>query len=272
MPDFVTRCGYIRCVNATLSPQRIIVRSAVGLVSALGACVALAAPATAAPTADPVGTDHIGPTVLGGLSGDLRDCARLKCVALTFDDGPGEHTDELLDTLADYDAKATFYVLGSKVAGNTDTLQQMAEEGHEIGNHSWDHDDLATLSAGDVEKDMARTNDVIREATGTEPATVRPPYGSLDDTARSAIDQALVLWDVDTLDWQSRDADAVTDVTLDETAPGSVVLFHDIHESTVEAIPSVLAGLHRQGYHFVTVDELFPDVLEPGDVYTDARL
>ncbi|WP_304455187.1 polysaccharide deacetylase family protein [Nocardiopsis sp. YSL2] len=255
-------------MNATLSSQRIIIRSAVALVSALGACAALAAPAAAAPTA----ADHVGPSVVGGLSGELRDCTRLKCVALTFDDGPGAYTDELLDVLADHDAQATFYVLGSKVAGNTDTLRRMAEEGHEIGNHSWDHDDLATLSARDVEKDMARTNEAIREATGIEPATMRPPYGSLDGTARSAIDQALVLWDVDTLDWQSRDADAVTEVTLDETSPGSVVLFHDIHESTVEAIPSVLKGLHRQGYHFVTVDELFPDTLKPGDVYTDARL
>ncbi|WP_053617550.1 polysaccharide deacetylase family protein [Nocardiopsis sp. NRRL B-16309] len=259
-------------MNATLSSQRILVRSAVAVVSAVSACAALAAPAAAAVPDVPGPAGYATSAVVGGLSGGPLDCAQLKCVALTFDDGPGEHTDELLDTLAGYDAQATFYVLGSKVAGNTGTLQRMVEEGHEIGNHSWDHADLATLSAGAVEKDMERTNEAIREATGTEPVTMRPPYGSLDDTARSAIDQPMVLWDVDTLDWQSRDADAVTDVTLDETAPGSVVLYHDIHESTVEAVPEVLKGLHRQGYHFVTVDELFADTMKPGDLYTDARL
>ncbi|GAB2488192.1 polysaccharide deacetylase family protein [Nocardiopsis aegyptia] len=261
-------------MNATLSPQRTFIRPAVALVSALSACAALAAPAAAAAAVPDVPGPAGYPTsaVVGGLSGEPLDCARLKCVALTFDDGPGAYTDELLDTLAGYDAQATFYVLGSKVAHHTDTLQRMVEEGHEVGNHSWDHADLATLSADAVEKDMERTNEAIREATGTEPATMRPPYGSLDDTARSAIDQPMVLWDVDTLDWQSRDADTVTDVTLDETAPGSVVLFHDIHESTVEAVPAVLKGLHRQGYHFVTVDELFSDGMEPGDLYTDARL
>ncbi|RKS08619.1 peptidoglycan/xylan/chitin deacetylase (PgdA/CDA1 family) [Nocardiopsis sp. Huas11] len=257
-------------MNETLSPQRIIIRSAVALGTALGACAALASPAAAAVA--PAATDHVGSAVVGGLSGNPRDCAQLKCVALTFDDGPGEYTDEVLDDLAVYDAQATFYVLGSKVGGNTDILQRMTREGHQVGNHSWDHADLATLSADEVDEDMDRTNEAIREATGTEPTTMRPPYGSLDDTARSAIDQAVILWDVDTLDWESRDADAVTEVTMDETGPGSVVLFHDIHESTAEAVPSVLKRLHRQGYHFVTVDELFQDTLEPGDVYTDARL
>jgi peptidoglycan/xylan/chitin deacetylase (PgdA/CDA1 family) len=265
--------GYIRCVNATLSPGLIAARSAVVLALSLGACAAAASPAAAVPASPAAPADHAdgGSPVVGGLSGNPLDCSRLKCVALTFDDGPGEHTGELLDALAEFDAHATFYVLGSKVEGNTGTLRRMAEDGHEIGNHSWAHDDLAGMSAGDVERDIDRTNEAIREATGEEPTTVRPPYGSLNGTVRSTVDQALVLWDVDTLDWKSRDAGKVTEAALDDAAPGSVVLFHDIHESTVEAIPRVLAGLHRQGFHFVTVDELFPDALEPGGVYTDAR-
>ncbi|PDP84999.1 polysaccharide deacetylase [Glycomyces fuscus] len=211
----------------------------------------------------------------GGLSaqGHTLDCRRLKCVALTFDDGPGEHTDQLLDSLAEYDAHATFYVLGSLVREFPEPLERMAEEGHELGNHTWKHGDLAQMSADEVRKDIERTNEAVREVTGSVPPTIRPPYGSLNGTVRRAVDQPLVLWDVDTLDWKSRDTDEVSAQALDNTVPGSVVLFHDIHETSVKAVPDVLAGLHRQGYHFVTVTDIFGyQEMEPGGVYTDAQL
>lgn len=210
-----------------------------------------------------------------GLSaqGHTLDCQRLKCVALTFDDGPGEHTGKLLDSLAEYDARATFYVLGSLVDEFPEPVERMAEEGHELGNHTWKHDDLAQMSAKEIKKDIERTNEAVREVTGSDPPTIRPPYGSLNGTVRRSVDQPLVLWDVDTLDWRSRDTEDVSEQALDNTVPGSVVLFHDIHETSVEAIPDVLAGLHRQGYHFVTVTDIFGyQELAPGDVYTDARL
>ncbi|WP_435113831.1 polysaccharide deacetylase family protein [Nocardiopsis synnemataformans] len=211
----------------------------------------------------------------GGLSaqGPTLDCQRLKCVALTFDDGPGEHTDRLLDSLAEYDAHATFYVLGSLVDEFPAPVERMAEEGHELGNHTWKHDDLAKMSADEIRKDIERTNAAVREVTGSDPLTIRPPYGSLNGTVRKTVEQPLVLWDVDTLDWKSRDSEDVSSEALDNTVPGSVVLFHDIHETSVEAIPDVLAGLHRQGYHFVTVSDIFGyQGMESGDVYTDARL
>ncbi|MCP3012281.1 polysaccharide deacetylase family protein [Nocardiopsis dassonvillei] len=211
----------------------------------------------------------------GGLSaqGHTLDCQRLKCVALTFDDGPGEHTDRLLDSLAEYDAHATFYVLGSLVDDFPAPVERMAEEGHELGNHTWKHDDLAKMSADEIRKDIERTNAAVREVTGVEPPTIRPPYGSLNGTVRKTVEQPLVLWDVDTLDWRSRDTEDVSAAALDNTVPGSVVLFHDIHETSVRAIPDVLAGLHRQGYHFVTVTDIFGyQGMESGDVYTDARL
>ncbi|WDZ93613.1 polysaccharide deacetylase family protein [Nocardiopsis sp. HUAS JQ3] len=211
----------------------------------------------------------------GGLSaqGHTLDCDRLKCVALTFDDGPGEHTDRLLDGLAEYDAHATFYVLGSLVDEFPAPVERMAEEGHELGNHTWKHDDLAQMSADEIRKDIERTNAAVREVTGVEPPTIRPPYGSLNGTVRKTVEQPLVLWDVDTLDWKSRDTDEVSAAALGNTVPGSVVLFHDIHETSVEAIPDVLEGLHRRGYHFVTVTDIFGyRGMESGDVYTDARL
>jgi peptidoglycan/xylan/chitin deacetylase (PgdA/CDA1 family) len=210
-----------------------------------------------------------------GLSaqGHTLDCQRLKCVALTFDDGPGEHTDQLLDSLAEYDAHATFYVLGSLVSEFPEPVERMAEEGHELGNHTWKHGDLAQMSADEVRKDIKRTNEAVREVTGSDPPTIRPPYGSLNGTVRRAVDQPLILWDVDTLDWRSRDVAKVSGQALDNTVPGSVVLFHDIHETSVKAVPDVLAGLHQQGYHFVTVTDIFGyHEMEPGGVYTDAQL
>ena len=218
------------------------------------------------------GNDDVPP--LGeGLSAEGSDlnCERLKCVALTFDDGPGEHTEELLDMLAEYDARATFYVLGSLVGEFPEVLERTAAEGHEIGNHSWKHDDLTGLSDGGVAKDLERTNRAVEEVIGSEPLTLRPPYGALNGTVRRSADMPIILWDVDTLDWQSRDTAAISDHALTHSVPGSVVLFHDIHPTSVQAVPEVLEGLHRQGYHFVSVTDIFHGELEPGDVYTDAQ-
>ncbi|GAA1077867.1 polysaccharide deacetylase family protein [Nocardiopsis metallicus] len=204
--------------------------------------------------------------------GTTLDCQRLKCVALTFDDGPGEHTEELLDHMAEYEAKGTFYVLGSLVAEFPEIVGRTHAEGHEMGNHTWKHDDLTTLSADGVAKDLERTDKAIEKVTGELPATLRPPYGALNGTVRSATPHPIILWDVDTMDWQSRDTAAVAKHALEETVPGSVVLFHDIHKSSVDAIPDVLDGLHRDGYHFVTVSDIFGlDGMDPGEVHTDAR-
>ncbi|GAA1077873.1 polysaccharide deacetylase family protein [Nocardiopsis exhalans] len=236
------------------------------LLLASGLVLSASVPAAAAPTAP---ADRI---FRGEDSSDRApDCTEAKCVALTFDDGPGEYTDELLDVLDEHDAKATFYVLGSKIGKFEDTVERMAEDGHEVGNHTWDHEDLATLSADQIKDDLERTDRAIADVTGEKPATMRPPYGSLSDTAREAIHHPILLWDVDTLDWQHRDSDKILDITLDETDQGSVVLFHDIHESSVDAIPDVLDELADQDYEFVTVTDLFEDDLEPGTAYSDAR-
>ncbi|MFI6575998.1 polysaccharide deacetylase family protein [Nocardiopsis sp. NPDC050513] len=202
---------------------------------------------------------------------DTLDCGRLKCVALTFDDGPGEHTDALMDTLGEYDATATFYVLGSLVDEFPEAVERMAAEGHELGNHTWDHDDLSGKSAEAIESDMARTNRAVRDVIGSDPPSMRPPYGALNGTVRKNVGLPIILWDVDTMDWRSRDTHEVAEYAIEHSTSGSVVLFHDIHESSVRAIPDVLTELHRQGFHFVSVTELFDGTLEPGDVYTDAR-
>lgn len=199
------------------------------------------------------------------------DCDNVKCVALTFDDGPGRYTDELLDILDENDAKATFYLLGSKLDSYSAEVERMVDEDHEVGNHTWDHADLADLSAGEIKEDLDRTDKAIKDVTGQMPTTMRPPYGSLSDTARETIDKPMLLWDVDTLDWQHRDPETTVDIAAEETDEGSVLLFHDIHETTVDAIPDVLDTLSEDGYEFVTVDEMMGSEVESGSAYSDAR-
>ncbi len=197
------------------------------------------------------------------------DCDRVPCVALTFDDGPGADTALLLDHLDAYSAKATFYVLGQLTASDPDTVRRAAEAGHEVANHSWKHDNLATKSGGAVREDIESTWAAIEDAAGAERTTVRPPYGSFNETTQANVDYPLILWDVDTLDWEHRDTDRTVEAAVSGTQPGSIVLFHDIHRPTVDAIPEVLSRLHARGYHFVTVTELFADrTLEPGVAYT----
>ncbi|MBR8743099.1 polysaccharide deacetylase [Nocardiopsis sp. MG754419] len=199
------------------------------------------------------------------------DCDKVKCVALTFDDGPGPYTDELLDILDEHDAKATFYLLGSNVDGHGDEIERMVDEDHEVGNHTWDHEDLATLSSDEIEDDLDRTDRAIEDVTGEAPTTMRPPYGSLSDTARETIDKPIMLWDVDTLDWQNRDPDTILDISTEETSEGSVLLLHDIHETSVEAVPDVLETLSDDGYEFVTVSEMMGSDIDAGTAYSDAR-
>lgn len=196
------------------------------------------------------------------------DCDRVPCVALTFDDGPGEHTGRLLDMMDGYNAKGTFYLPGMLAEEFPDLAARITEEGHEVGAHSWKHDDLAGKSASGVSDDSVRTAEAIEKATGEWPQTMRPPYGSFNATTKRSVGAPLVLWDVDTMDWKVRDAGKVADTALEQTRPGSIVLMHDIHGTTVDAVPEILKGLHAKGYHFVTVSQLFSDLeMDEGTVY-----
>lgn len=215
--------------------------------------------------------------VLAGQSDQARrvDCTRVRCVALTFDDGPGKHTGRLLDILAERGARATFFVLGRLAAEDEfGLLRRMVAEGHELGNHSWDHSDLTRLSPQAIRDQLDQTQQIVRWRTGVDMRLMRPPYGATDDrVAEEARRQGLaqILWDADTFDWRHRDSSLVVR-HAEEAEPGSVVLMHDIHESTVEAVPGVLDRLSEQGYEFVTVSELFGDhPLHPGASYRDAR-
>ncbi|WP_133910879.1 polysaccharide deacetylase family protein [Streptomyces sp. NBC_00582] len=195
------------------------------------------------------------------------DCRRVKCVALTFDDGPVADTQRLLRILKDRGVSATFYLVGKNVQRYPSTARDAARAGHQIGNHSWDHADLTRLSAAAVRSQFSRTDAAIKQATGKKPTTVRAPYGAHNATVRAAAARPLVHWSVDTLDWKYRDTARIIRVVNANTRPGDIVLLHDIHRTTVDAVPGIIRALTARGFHFVTVDQLFaPATLPVGKV------
>lgn len=199
-----------------------------------------------------------------GKNSQAVDCMVKKCIALTFDDGPGPYTEQLLDYLDDYDAKATFFVVGSRVGEYDDVAKQIHQRGHQIGAHSWDHDDLTSKGSEGVIDDTTRTNQAIFDATGVEVEVMRPPYGATNNSVVRAVDMPQILWSVDTEDWRYRDSDRVAEHVKDSVGRGDIVLMHDIHKSSVNAVPEILESLTEDGYEFVTVDTLLGDDLEVG--------
>ena len=221
----------------------------------------------------PVSLKEPDPDIRRGLHLEYArvDCALARCVALTFDDGPMPESDRLLQMLARYRAKATFFVVGRMVKENPDILRREVAAGHEIANHSWSHSNLAALPVDGVRGEIAKTQDAIREASGYRSLLLRPPYGSTNEhVAAVAKEFGLpeILWAVDPLDWKDRSASLVARRILDHTRPGDIVLMHDIHASTVDAVPEILSTLAGRGYKFVTVSELLAGTgAEPGHQY-----
>ncbi|MDT0573620.1 polysaccharide deacetylase family protein [Streptomyces sp. DSM 3412] len=212
-------------------------------------------------------TSLVGTVTSASAAPQAVDCRKVKCVALTFDDGPVKDTQRLLGLLNDRNVRATFYAVGTNVQKNPATVRAASQAGHQIGNHSWDHANLTKLSAAKVKSQLSRTDTVIKQATGTKPTTFRAPYGAHNATVRSAAGRPLVHWSVDTLDWKYRDTARLIKYVNAETRPGDIVLMHDIHRTTVDAVPGIIKALKARGFHFVTVDQLFaPTKLPVGKV------
>jgi peptidoglycan/xylan/chitin deacetylase (PgdA/CDA1 family) len=200
------------------------------------------------------------------------DSAEVARVALTFDDGPGAHTKRLLGTLAQYQARSTFFVIGQNVANNPQIVRDQVAAGHEIGNHTWSHPDLTQLASDEVSDQINLADEAIEAAVGFRPTYVRPPYGALNPSARATIDRPLILWSVDPRDWECLDSDHVASYVIENVRPGDVVLMHDVHRTTVDAVPRILDTLAGRGYHFVTVSELFwPQKLSTDDIWSHRR-
>lgn len=180
-----------------------------------------------------------------------------KYVALTFDDGPHPtNTLEILQLLDEYSAKATFFMLGNRVDFYPDIAKMIAENGHEIGNHTWSHKNLTSLGKEEMLEEVQVTNEVIQNATGKQPTVFRPPYGAINDQVREVLGIPPTLWTIDTLDWKSHDPNEVLSIVKENVTEGSIILMHDIHKSTVEAVELVLKFLDEEGYEFVTVSEI----------------
>ena len=183
--------------------------------------------------------------------------AETKYVALTFDDGPKRGTtDVLLDGLRERGVSATFFLIGSQIAANRDLVARMAAEGHQVGNHTWSHRRLQGAGKAVLEAELGRTDELLTAILGEGDYWVRPPYGQLEEWERTLVDVPLVQWNVDTRDWESRDADKVVAAILEAAEPGSIILLHDIYDTSVEAALRAVDALQREGYWFVTVEEL----------------
>lgn len=182
-------------------------------------------------------------------------------IAMTFDDGPHpELTPKLLDILKQRHIKATFFILGELAQEYPDIVKRMADEGHEIGNHTWSHPNLGKMGQEAIRSQLERSTEVIKKITGITPTIMRPPYGSYTEKQRrwtlEEFGMPSILWAVDPLDWKNRNSAIVRDRILKATNAGDIVLSHDIHATTVAAMPSTLDQLIARGFQFVTVSEL----------------
>lgn len=221
---------------------------------------AFGAPAAAAPLVSAV-PEVAEPTAV--------DCARVKCVALTFDDGPSPYTLEVLRSLQKAGARATFFVVGENTAQRPAVVKAVADAGMVVGDHSWDHREYTRLTAKQQRWETKSTARAIVAAGAPKPTLFRPPFGSYDRATRK-LGMPIILWDVDPEDWKTRSTAKTTRRVLAGARAGSIVLLHDIWPSTVKAVPAIIKGLQKKGYTLVTLPELL-GTTRAGTVYTDRR-
>ena len=182
-------------------------------------------------------------------------------VAMTFDDGPHpSNTPRLLDMLRERGLRATFYLIGNRVVQYPQLARRIAEEGHEIGNHSWSHPFLDRMGDRSVIQEIDQTTNAIYQVTGRPPVTFRPPYGAFTRRQRTSLHGArslpTILWSVDPQDWRRPGASVVANRILRDTRQGGIVLSHDIHRPTIDAMPQTFDGLTARGFTFVTVSQI----------------
>ena len=179
-----------------------------------------------------------------------------KVIALTFDDGPTQNTRTILKVLSDNDVKATFFMLGDLVDRNPEIAAEVANAGHEVASHSIDHKNLQKMSLADAQEQVERSFNSIETATGIRPTVMRAPYGAIDKKLAEALDTTFIQWTVDPEDWKYRDGKQVYNNVFKHVKADSIILLHDIHATTTDAVKLIVPELKRQGYKFLTVSEL----------------
>ena len=182
-----------------------------------------------------------------------------KLIAITFDDGPCANTGKILDLFKKHNAKATFFIMGNRVATSPNTLNRIVNEGHEIGNHTWKHKNLSKLKKEDITKQITKTNKAVKELCGYDITLLRPPYGAINKKVKTIAkknNMALIGWNIDTLDWDSKNKNKIYRVIKRTAKNGNIILCHDLYDATVEAMEKALPHLIKKGYKLVTVSEL----------------
>jgi len=198
-------------------------------------------------------------------------------VALTFDDGPSASvTPRLVEELNKRGIKATFFMLGTAAEANPDVVRLVHESGHQIASHTYDHGAYLTeLTNEQLSFQINNTVKILRDITGSDPVYMRPPYGAMDKATASKIGWPMMLWTVDPRDWDSRDAQAVFDAVIGTVSDGSVVLFHDLYESTLEAVVMIVDQLITNGWRFMTLEQYYEHFgmePQPGTVYRGTNI
>ena len=183
-----------------------------------------------------------------------------KRIALTFDDGPHPiYTPQMLELLKEEQVPATFFLLGENVELYGDVVKEIAKEGHLIGNHTYHHVQITSLSLEEACKEIQETSDLIEELTGTGTEYVRPPFGTWNEELEERLDLIPVMWSIDTKDWTTQNVDWIVRETVKHAEDHDIILMHDSYQSTVDAVKRVIEQLEAEGFEFVTVDEIIMD-------------
>lgn len=200
----------------------------------------------------------------------MNNCGAKKCIALTFDDGPGRYTSQLLDTLKQYNAKATFFLIGRNINLRQAVVERMSKEGHLIGNHSWSHVNLTSVSTERIQTELQQTNAAIKAVTGIDTQLARPPYGAANESVYGTLkhlNMSAIFWSIDTRDWADRNSDIICRRATTGARSGGIIIMHDIHPTTVNAVPCIAKNLEARGFSLVTVEDILGSNLRPGEGY-----
>ncbi|MEU0004362.1 polysaccharide deacetylase family protein [Streptomyces sp. NPDC006314] len=253
----------------TREPRRglrpaVLASAAVCLALTLSGCAQVD---TTSPSTVRAEAAHGAPAKLGTV-----DCRQAKCIALTFDAGPSEHSARLLDILKEKKVPATFFLLGKRhIEKHPELVKRMAAEGHEVASHTWDHKILTRISDAEIREELKRPNDAIERLIGHKPTLMRPPQGRTDSDVHEIAKElglAEVLWSVTAKDYTTTDSALITKRVLANASRDGIILLHDIYDGTVPAVPGIIDALKERGYVFVTVPQLLaPGRAEPGKVY-----
>ena len=255
----------------------------IGILFAAAFFIEPAASGTAVCLSESCGCSMVNPRIGHNIGNPFpRVSNEPKFIALTFDDGPSEHTLQLLDALGERGALATFFTVGEAINAYPHIAYRIVREGHEMACHSYSHPFLTTLTADEIRTELKKSRDAIYNASGSFPTVFRPPYGLHDPLVRSVAAEfgmPLILWSVDTIDWRDRDVDAILSHIINPhgfplVQNGDIILMHDTLSTTVDGAIKIVDELLGLGFRFVTVSQLFDRAgihLIPGTVYGCAR-